>query len=130
MKKKAVITVICIYAALLLAALILVAPFLLRSSISVRDFIDAFLPPPSAEKMERIFNRDQEDLLAIKNYFVDSDYSELRINESSYISHPDMMYAGSDMGYVEFIDIEVFEAIKRLFEQHGYDIISNAEMTS
>ena len=123
MKKKVVIAFICISVYLLLAVLIFQVPFLRRQCMSVKDFIEAFLPPPSAEKMERIFNRDQDDLFTIKDYFVESKYSGIFINESSYIKHPDMMTV-SDIGDVKIEDAEVLDAIKRLFEQHGYESIS------
>lgn len=129
MKKKIVTTVVCISVYLLLAVLILEVPFLRRQCIAVRSLIEIFLPPPSEEKMERIFNRDQEDLVTIKNYFVDSEYSEIFINESSYIKHPNMMDAGSQIGDVEIKDADVLEAIKRLFEKHGYKIISKSGNT-
>ena len=124
MKKKVVIAFICISVYLLLAVLIFQVPFLRRQCMSVKDFIEAFLPPPSAEKMERIFNRDQDDLFTIKDYFVESEYSELRIDISSYTKHPDMINAGREIGDVEIEDAEVLDAIKRLFEQHGYESIS------
>ena len=122
MKKKVIIAVICISVTLLFVILIF---FLLRPKDALsRSFIEAFLPPPSAEKMERIFNRDQDDLFTIKDYFVESEYSELRIDISSYTKHPDMINAGREIGDVEIEDAEVLDAIKRLFEQHGYESIS------
>lgn len=121
MKKKVIIAVICISVTLLFVILIF---FLLRPKDALsRSFIEAFLPPPSAAKMERIFNRDQDDLFTIKDYFVESKYSGIFINESSYIKHPDMMTV-SDIGDVKIEDAEVLDAIKRLFEQHGYESIS------
>lgn len=124
MKKKISTALICISVYSLLIVLILTVPFLRRQCISAKNFIGTFLPPPNAEKMAKIFERDQEDLFIIKNYFVDSGYSEILIRETSYIRHPNMMDAGLEIGDVEIEDPEVLEAIKRLFEQHGYEIIS------
>jgi len=68
------------------------------------------LSPPDKDKAERYFKRDYKSLETIIYYMENSDRKSIRVHKT--------------MSTYGIKDEEVVEAINRLFEKRGYDVIS------
>ncbi len=121
---------IIIFLSFIPAAIILVlftcVFFTSQESSSYKSFADAFGPPTSANKMKRIFSRDQEELSTVANFLIDSGHTEVNIS-SSYLSNK--MFVGMEIGDVEIEDEAATEAIHYLLEIQGYDYIKRKDNT-
>lgn len=90
-----------------------------------RNFIDSIGIPPNAKKMQKIFNRDQNELCTIVGYFINTEHSKINISEASYLKSPNIMSVsnGSEIGNVVIEDEAVLQSVKKIFEEQGYDYI-------
>lgn len=128
--KKRVIWIICIT----IITIIMMCIYSCHDKISeydilYRNFIDSIGIPPNAKKMQKVFNRDKNELYTIVNYFIETGYSKINISEASYLKSQNVMSAGSEIGDVVIENENVLQSVKKLFEKQGYDYIGKNENT-
>ena len=83
-----------------------------------RNFIDSIGIPPNAKKMQKIFNRDQNELCTIVGYFINTEHSKINISEASYLKSPNIMSVsnGSEIGNVVIEDEAVLQSVKKILK--------------
>lgn len=86
------------------------------------------LKPPDKDEMEKYLQQDKDDLVLITEYFINSDYSEISINESDF--KKGIMFTGISTREVNIENETAMKAINRIFKRGYHLILKNGNTIS
>ena len=85
------------------------------------------LKAPDQDAMEKIFKRDNSDIVLITDFLLDADYPLISIRGSDFKGG--MMFTGANTRNVKIEDDAVVKALNRLFQKQGYREIGKNDNT-
>lgn len=84
-----------------------------------------FSPPPSIEKVNKIYERDKEVLIAIVEYLSHADYTSIYIPDTN---ESGMMFVSGE-GDIPITEDNIVDAIDLLQDKYGYSVIGRKGKT-